>query len=149
MNLYDFSIMIIMFFSIFFGLIRGFLREIVSILIFFSSILCLYIFNACILKKFFLTYSISFQIILFMIFFSFIFLFLESLSYYFIKNFFNNFGIFGLNNCILGFLFGFFRGILIVLFIILFINKFLHINNKFFLIHSYFFPILIKFLYLF
>ncbi|CAL4319714.1 Colicin V production protein [Buchnera aphidicola (Chaitophorus sp. 3695)] len=149
MNLYDFSIISFVFLSTIFGLIRGFLREIISILIFFVSIIFFYLFNLMISKKIILMYSGAFQISFCVIFFSFIVLLLELISYYFLKNFFDDLGILGFNNYILGFLFGLFRGIFIILFIILFINKFLHINNKFFLINSYFFPMLIKFLYLF
>ncbi|CAL4319835.1 Colicin V production protein [Buchnera aphidicola (Chaitophorus populicola)] len=149
MNLYDFSIIIVVSLSTFFGLIRGFLREIVSILIFFISIMIFCLFNSLVLKFFFSINNGFFEIIFFVIFFSLIFLFLESMSYYFLKNVFQDLGILGLNNYILGFLFGLLRGILIVLLLLLFINKFLHINNKCFLMHSYFFPILIKFLYLF
>ncbi|MCW5197751.1 CvpA family protein [Buchnera aphidicola] len=149
MNLYDMFIIIVIFLSTIFGLIRGFLREIISILIFFISFLIFYVFDIFILKKIFLIYNFLFPTVLFIIFFIFIFLFLESLSYHALKNFFYDCGILGLNNYILGFLFGLLRGIFIILFIILFMNKFLHINNKLFLIHSYFFPILIKCLYLF
>lgn len=147
MNIYDFIIIFIICTSTVIGLIRGFLREVLSFFILYFVFFFFSYFHKEIKSHFSFISNIFLQYMTIFFVMGIIVLCLESIFLYFFYDFFIEMRFLGLNNFVLGFLFGLLRGIFLVFYCIIFLNKILHINNYFYYKNSFFIPIFLKFLY--
>ncbi|CAL4319563.1 Colicin V production protein [Buchnera aphidicola (Periphyllus testudinaceus)] len=149
MNKYDYYIVFIVFLSSMIGLIRGFVRETFSLLMFFLGIFIFYIFYFYILDELSFVDQFFTKLICIFIFFGLIVLLCECFVFYFFKDFFKFIGNFYFNNLVLGFFFGFFRGFSLIFLCIYVFNNIFHINNYFYLKDSFLIPFFFKFMYFF
>ncbi|NIH40986.1 MAG: hypothetical protein G8D27_00290 [Buchnera aphidicola (Periphyllus aceris)] len=149
MNMYDFFIIFIIFFSSLIGLIRGFIKETISFLVFCIGFFIFYIFYFYIIDGFSFFSDIFLELFLFIMFFGFLILSLEYFLSLFYKDFIKLIGVYYFNNLILGFLFGLFRGFLLIYIFLYIITDIVHLNIFFYLRGSILIPLSIKFVYFF
>jgi uncharacterized membrane protein required for colicin V production len=129
------------------GLIRGFIREILSFFILYFVFFFFNSFDKEIVNSFSFISNVFLKISIIFLIMGVTILFLESIVLYSLNDFFIKMKFFNLNNFILGFIFGFLRGIALIFYCVIFLSKTLHLNNYFYYQTSFFIPIFIKFLF--
>ncbi|CAL4319633.1 CvpA family protein [Buchnera aphidicola] len=147
MNIYDFFIIFFISASTIIGVIRGFLREMLSFGILYLVSLFFFFFYPRIIKHFSFISNFFLKIVIIFFIMSLVILFLESSCLFFFNNFFIDMTLPSLNNFILGFIFGFLRGIILILYFLIFLNKICHVNSCFYYQKSFCIPILLKIIY--